>query len=184
MYEFRESLYSQNCYSIGKLLYLQQHEIFRNAACNRKISKKDIANKLNISYNTVTGIINSYNNSYYVDFKYLSKALCIDVFKLIKAADGTISFMYCDAITNNIIDFIENRQLIFLKQYFYRFSRDVRKRAKYIVMDIYCPYISLIKECFPKVKIIMDKFYVINNFSRVLNKTRIRLINSNKKLYN
>lgn len=51
-------------------------------------------------------------------------------------------------------------------------------------MDMCSPYISLAKECFPKAKIIMDKFHVINNFSKELNKTRIRLMNSNKKLYN
>ena len=60
----------------------------------------------------------------------------------------------------------------------------MRENVKYIVMDMYSPYISLVKECFPNAEIIMDKFHVINNFARALNKTRIRLMNSNKKLYN
>ena len=149
-----------------------------------KISEKDIAKRLNISHNTVNRIINSHNISYHVNFNYLPKALCFDEFKSTKDADGAMSFIYCDAVTHNIIDIIENRQLGFLKQYFYRFSLKVRKNVKYIVMDMYSPYISLVKECFPNAEIIMDKFHVINNFARALNKTRIRLMNSNKKLYN
>ena len=82
-----------------------------------KISEKDIARRLNISHN----IINSHNISYHVNFNYLPKALCFDEFKSTKDADSAMSFIYCDAVAHNTIDIIENRQISFLKQYFYRF---------------------------------------------------------------
>lgn len=47
-------------------------------------------------------------------------------------------------------------------------------------MDMYKPYISLVKEIFPKAKIIMDKFHIVNNLSRALNKARIKLMNKDK----
>ena len=51
-------------------------------------------------------------------------------------------------------------------------------------MDIYKPYISLVEKCFPKAKIIFDKFHIINLLSRTLNKTKIRVMNSNNEVYN
>ena len=149
-----------------------------------KISEKDIAKELNISHNTVSREINSFRESYKVNFKYLPEVLCFDEFKSTKDADGAMSFIYCDAQNHRIIDIVENRQLGFLKKYFGRYSKKARKSVKYIVMDMYKPYISLVKEMFPKAEIIMDKFHVINNLSRALNKTRIRLMNRNDKLYN
>lgn len=44
----------------------------------------------------------------------------------------------------------------------------------YIVINIYAPYISLIKELSPHAKIVLDKFHLIQHISRELNKTRIR----------
>lgn len=51
-------------------------------------------------------------------------------------------------------------------------------------MDMYKPYISLVEKCFPNAKIIFDKFHIINSLSRALNKTRIRVMNSHKEVYN
>ena len=95
-----------------------------------------------------------------------------------------MSFIYCDAQTHNIIDIVENRQLSYLKKYFSRYTKKARNNVKYIVMDIYKPYITLVEEMFPNAEIIMDKFHIINNLSRALNKTRIRLMKNNPKLYN
>lgn len=45
-------------------------------------------------------------------------------------------------------------------------------------MDIYAPYMSLAVKMFPKAKIILDRFHIINLINRALNKTRIRVMNS------
>ena len=151
---------------------------------SNKISEKDIAIQLNISHNTVNRVINSFFDSYKINYNYLPEVLCFDEFKSTKDADGSMSFIYCDAQTHNIIDIVENRQLAYLKKYFRRYNKKARKAVKYIVMDMYKPYISLVKELFPNAKIIMDKFHIINNLSRALNKTRIKLMNNNESLYN
>ena len=49
---------------------------------------------------------------------------------------------------------------------------------------MYSPYISLIKDVFPKAQIIIDKFHIYQLFSRALNKTRIKVMNQDKKNYN
>ncbi|MCU7210192.1 transposase, partial [Turicibacter sp. 1E2] len=43
---------------------------------------------------------------------------------------------------------------------------------------------TLIKEVFPKAKIVLDKFHIVQLVSRALNKTRIRFMNQNKEFYN
>jgi transposase len=51
-------------------------------------------------------------------------------------------------------------------------------------MDMYSPYISLIKACFPNAQIVFDRFHIVNLLSRALNKTRIIVMNNKKELYN
>lgn len=150
---------------------------------SKKISEKDIAEEFNVSHNTVNRIINSFFQTHKVNYKYLPEVLCFDEFKSTKDADGAMSFIYCDAKEHKIIDIVENRQLKYLTKYFKRYPAEVREKVQYIVMDIYPPYMSLVEELFPNAKIIIDKFHIVNNLSRALNKTRIALMKNNKKLY-
>jgi len=141
-----------------------------------KISEKDIAKHLNISHNTVSREINAFHNSYKVNYRYLPEVLCFDEFKSTKDASGAMSFVFCDAKEHKIIDIVENRQLRHLESYFYRYSKKARNSVKFIVMDMYKPYVTLAKKLFPKAKIIFDKFHIINNLSRALDKTRIAVM--------
>jgi transposase len=59
-----------------------------------------------------------------------------------------------------------------------------RSSVETIVIDMYSPYISIINKLFPRVNIIIDKFHIVQLFNRALNKTRIKLMNSNKNHYN
>ena len=47
-------------------------------------------------------------------------------------------------------------------------------------MDIYSPYISLVKSIFPKAEIVLDKFHIVNLVNRAFNQTRISIMNSLK----
>ena len=94
---------------------------------------------------------------------------------------GHISFIFCDADSKQIIDIIENRRLSSLQAYFKRYTKEARTRVKNIVIDMYAPYISLIKALFPHAQIIIDKFHLVQHLSRALNKTRIRFMKKFKK---
>lgn len=153
-------------------------------SASKKISEKDIATRLNVSHNTVNRIINSFNNNYKVNYNYLPKVLCFDEFKSTKTADGAMSFIYVDALKHRIIDVVEDRRLDNLIRYFNRFTKKARNSVKFIVMDMYKPYVSLVKKCFRKAKIIFDKFHIVNSISRALNKTRIKVMNNIKEFYN
>ena len=139
--------------------------------------KKDIAKNHNVSHSTVNRIIDSFYLYYKPKFNFLPKHLCFDEFKSVKASDGAMSFIFCDSDSGKIVDIVEDRRLFVLRNYFQKYSKAARRSVKTIVIDMYSPYISLINEVFPNAKIIIDKFHIIQLFSRALNKTRIRIMN-------
>ena len=69
-------------------------------------------------------------------------------------------------------------------RYFSYYTHKARSKVKLIVIDMYSPYISLIKKMFPNAEIIIDKFHLVNLISTSLNKTRINIMKSDKKNYN
>ncbi len=149
-----------------------------------KISEKQIAINNNVSTSTVSKLIFSRYSEHKVDYKCLSETLCFDEFKSTKDAKGSISFIYMDYKKSKIIDIVEDRRIYNLKNHFSRYTKKARNSVKYIVIDMYKPYISLIKEMFKNAKIIIDRFHIVQLFSRALNKTRIKVMNENKDYYN
>ena len=120
----------------------------------------------------------------YSDFKvnkeHLPEAICIDEFKSVKNIDGAMSFVFANYQYKSIIDIVEDRKLYSLTEYFSRFSLEARNNIKYVCMDMYTPYISLVNSIFPDVKIVIDKFHIVNLVNRAFNQTRISIMNSIK----
>lgn len=138
-----------------------------------KISETDIAKLNHVSHSTVSRYIDNSFNSYKPDFLSLPKNISFDEFKSTKDAKGSMSFFFTDSQNKRIIDIVENRQLPFLIKYFSKFTKEARAMVETVCIDIYTPYMSLIKEMFPNAKIILDRFHIVNLLSRALNKTRI-----------
>lgn len=149
-----------------------------------KISEKDIAKNNNVSPNTVERVIDSYYNNLKLYKHYLPKVLSFDEFKSVKSADGAMSFHICNGETGQTIDIVEDRKLLSLLTYFSYYDTKARHSVKYIIIDMYAPYVSLIKKMFPNAKIVIDSFHLVQLISRSLNKTRIRAMKNNKNTYN
>lgn len=101
----------------------------------------------------------------------------MDEFKSIKSADSQISFTFSDSIIHKIIDILPSRPLTALKDYFSSYSRTVRNAVKTVVVDINAPYYVLVKELFPKAKLIVDCFHLSQLIVRSLFQIRIQLMN-------
>ena len=149
-----------------------------------KVSEKDIVKSNNVSPNTVERIMDSYYDTQKLYKNYLPDVLSFDEFKSVKSADGTMSFHICNGITGQTIDIVEDRKLLSLLEYFGYYSFKARKSVKFIVIDMYSPYVSLIQKVFPNAQIIIDTFHLVQLISRSLNKTRIRAMKNNKAVYN
>lgn len=50
-------------------------------------------------------------------------------------------------------------------------------------MDMYRPYLELVKKSFKNAKIIIDMFHIVQLISRSLNKTRIKAMKNDKENY-
>ena len=55
-----------------------------------------------------------------------------------------MSFVFANYQSKDIIDIVEDRRLYSLTEYFSRFSLEARNNVKYVCMDMYVPYISLV----------------------------------------
>lgn len=174
-FTLKTSIVEKNCY----ISYNTKHAIALEA--QNKISECDIARRHQVSHSTVNRIIHSFYESQTLNLNFLPENLCFDEFKSVKSAEGHMSFIFCDADTKQIIDIIEDRRLTSLQAYFKRYTEAARARVKHIVIDMYAPYMSLIKELFPHAKIVLDKFHLVQHISRALNKTRIRVMKMFKK---
>lgn len=94
-----------------------------------------------------------------------------------------MSFIYMDASSRNVLDILPDRRLRFLKSYFFRFSLSVRQQVETVCIDMYEPYIQLIHACFPNVKIIKDRFHIVQHINRALNSLRIQVMKNNLQYY-
>lgn len=174
----RTNIVDDGCFISNQVKYAIALEL------KNKISEKDIAKRYHVSPNTVERIIDSYYEGKKLYKYYLPEILSFDEFKSVKSADGAMSFHMVDGKTGKTIDIIEDRRLNNLIKYFSYYPHHVRKKVKLIVIDMYSPYISLIKKMFPNANIIIDKFHLVNLISTSLNKTRIRVMNKDNKNYN
>ncbi len=75
-----------------------------------------------------------------------------------------------DGENHKIVDIVEDRKLNNLINYFSRYTIETRNNVEHILIDMYSPYISLIKEIFPKAKISMDRFHLVQLINRAFNK--------------
>ena len=156
-----------------------KHKIAKDLT--KKRSEKDIASDNNVSPNTVERIMDSYYETQKIYKHFLPKVLSFDEFKSVKTADGSMSFHMCNGIAGQTIDIIEDRRLDNLIKYFYYYDFKARSRVQFIIIDMYSPYVSLIKKMFPNANIIIDKFHLTQLISRSLNKTRIMTMKKHKQ---
>ena len=143
------------------------------------LSFKQIAKDHDVSYTTVIRAL--YECKQQVDitnFNTLPEYLCFDEIKSTKESKNGMSFLFSNALTREIIDIIDGRTESILNKYFARFSKETRFNVKAICIDIYTPYMKLIKQKFPNADIVIDRFHLIQNINRKLNSTRVQLMNT------
>lgn len=159
---------------------------FHSVVCElkEKSSIVDIAKRHAISHATVNNWLHQLNKHFIVSKNYLPPHLSMDEFKSVKSSSAAMSFVCIDCVSGKTLDIVEDRRLNNLIRYFLSYSRKARESVQSVCIDMYTPYVSLVKACFPNAILITDRFHIIQLLSRSLNKTRIRLMNKDKKNYN
>jgi len=81
-----------------------------------------------------------------------------------------------DGNTGKLFDILPSRRKKDFVAYFMRFDRKAREKVRYIVTDMNAPYFSLMKECFPNAKAIVDRFHIVQHLNKGFNQVRIRVM--------
>ena len=149
-------------------------------ACDT-VSEAHIAKEMNVSVHTVRRVVNETADSLRIKpLNELPEHMCWDEFKSVASAEASMSFAYCDAITHQLVNVVQDRKMENLVRYFNQFPLQTCLNVKTIS--------EVIKRLFSNAKIITDPFHIIQALNRELNKTRIRKMNQirhkDRHLYN
>lgn len=139
-----------------------------------KISEKDLARRHHVSPTTTSRVIQIMASSFQLRTHSLPKHLSFDEFH---SVGNQMSFIYIDSVTHQVIDVLSDRRLPTLRSHFGRYSTETRSKVETIVIDMNTPYLTLIHELFPRAKIIIDSFHLVQLISRSLNQTRVTCMN-------
>ena len=88
----------------------------------------------------------------------MPETLAIDEFKG-NADREKFQCLLVDPKKKILLDVLKNRKTDDLCKYFTSFSVQQRAQVKYVVMDLSSLFRSVVKSCFPKAKVVADKFH-------------------------
>ncbi|MGX7235751.1 ISL3 family transposase [Enterococcus italicus] len=163
-------LVNRHCFISKQVHYHVLEELTENQ------SMKNIANHCHISVTTVQRTLSSLAFETKIRKSWLPKCLLFDEFRSLTTHHGTFSFSCMDGNTGKLFDILPSRQKKDLVAYFMRFDRKAREKVRYIVTDMNAPYFSLMKECFPNAKAIVDRFHIVQHLNKGFNQVRIRVM--------
>ena len=109
----------------------------------------------------------------------LGEALCIDEVFLDIGKDARYCVVLRDFLTGNIIDVLPNRYKETFEKYFYHIDRKERLKVRFVISDMYEPYLKLPEKFFNNAVSVIDSFHVIAWINNKIN----LLINDVKKEY-
>ena len=149
-----------------------------------KGSEKDIAKRNNISTNSVNRILDSICDDKLIkNNATLPISFGIDELTATKDTKGKYAFIIVDHIKKNIFDLLDSRKNLDIEKYFKRYPRLEREKVKFITLDLYGPYYSLMHSLFPNAILIPDRFHFVIQPRNAFDKTRIKLISKNNPDY-
>ena len=131
----------------------------------------DVSRVLHVSVSTVQRKLDQF--TFKEDYTRLPEVLSWDEFAKNK---GKLAFIAQDFETRKIIALLENNRQNTIKNYFYRYPRKVREQVKVVTVDMSGAYIPIIKQLFPKARIVLDRFHIVQHLGRAMMTTRIAIM--------
>lgn len=135
-------------------------------------SIKDIAEINGVSSDKVRNILLDAMNDYPEYVKTLPDVISFDEFKA-DTNEGKYAFIMNDPIRKRTLDILPNRRKDYLISYFTRVEN--RGNVKYVISDMYDPYLLVTKIMFKNAKYVVDRFHYTEYVMDALDNIRIRL---------
>ncbi len=136
------------------------------------LSIKYIGEHNNVSDNTVRNILKDYMKNYPLHIRTLPSVISFDEFKA-DTRSGKYAFIVNDILHKKVLDILPSRKKDDLNQYFTYIEN--RSSVRFVVSDMYEPYLLVTTIMFPKAKYVVDRFHYIKYITLALDKIRIRL---------
>lgn len=124
---------------------------------NLNTTLKDVAERFNVSDTFVHSTFMRY-----VDMKRLPLSEVISVDEVYMNFDYNHKYpmVIIDFITGETIDILKSRRKEDVESYFLHIPLEERSKVKYLVCDMYNPYVQFTKSYFPNAKAVVDCFHV------------------------
>lgn len=136
-----------------------------------RLTNSDIAKRVHVSVSSVQRKLEQF--SFVEDFSKLPQVLSWDEFSRNK---GKLAFIAQDYHTRKVVTILENNRQTTIKNYFYKYRRQVREQVKFVTVDMSGSYIPIIKQLFPNALIVLDRFHIVQHLSRAMMTTRIAIM--------
>lgn len=147
--------------------------------CKEVCSFQSIANKYNISINTVIKIFKENVSMIRLP---LPEVIGIDEFKA-TTSNSKYCFIIKDILGDEIVDILKSRRQDDIEAYLASISKEERTHVKYIVMDLWKPYRTIFRFWFPHACIIADRFHYTRLINDRFNHIRINIMKQIKNQY-
>ena len=135
-------------------------------------SIKDIADINNVSSDKVRNILLDTMNDYPDYVRTLPNVISFDEFKA-DTNEGKYAFIMNDPIKKKTLDILPNRKKDYLISYFTKVEN--RGNVKYVISDMYEPYLIVTKVMFQNAKYVVDRFHYTEYIMDALDNIRIKL---------
>lgn len=150
----------------------------------QKGSEKDIARRNDVSASSVNRTLDSISEDKTVkNYGKLPVALGIDEFSATKDTISKMAFIIVNQDKRNIFDIRNSRLNKDIESYFKNYSKAERNKVKFITMDLYKPYYTLMSKLFKNAILISDRFHIVIQVRTALDNTRIKLCNKSNPNY-
>lgn len=134
---------------------------------NLLMTTADIAQKYNISDSYAHEVFDRYVR---LDRLPLTEAISVDEVYVEMDSDCKYALIIQDFITSDPIDLLQSRRSNITEPYFVNIPMDERSKVKYLISDMYNPYIAFVEKYFPNAIPVVDSFHVIQWINRELDK--------------
>lgn len=139
---------------------------------------KEIGNKAHVSDQTAINIFDKYVNP--VRGK-MPKVISIDECYNKHQFSKPYSCIFFDFLNTKIVDVIEDRSKYSLERYLNKIPREERINVKYVVIDMWEPYLDIATLYFPDALVAIDSFHVLKEIGFALDKVRRRIMSGYSK---
>lgn len=153
------SVKSRTSYETAKLVLenlLKYNETFDSVGKLLHISNTSVQNIFDAYVNPVRGTLPS--------------VLAIDEIYNKGQFSAAYSVILFDFLKTKALDVVLDRSKYSLNQYFNLLTREEKSNVKYVIMDMWEPYLDIAKYQFPGSIVAIDSFHVLQNISRAVDK--------------